>query len=291
MKFDPSLQPVTIIALALFFSFISTHSALASESGWVLTQRTKLFGDQYLYLSNHAVKCVNPKQGIGWITQSPNWNITFFNDKTKVYYPLASTSWKNKMAKNGLIPSDISWSKVSSGSIAGLKASQYQMINKATGQSNQPANGAKWSSATYWLADEINVPRNLSQLISTICGLPPSDSVPLSLSYSNQRGQTETLLSTYHQQTAMLPDWYFSTPTNYKLAKSEVEVLMSQQNRAFINELANDLTHDNKDNRGQSSANQLSINKLPDQLTLPGGKTVSKDQINKFLNKLKQNQQ
>src|ERR1700728_4026127 len=95
--------PINFILLSIYF-ITSLHPASAKETGWILTQRTKLFGDQYVYISTHGVKCINPKQGIGWITQTPNWNITFFNEKTKLYYPLSSSSWKTKIAKNGLIP-------------------------------------------------------------------------------------------------------------------------------------------------------------------------------------------
>ena len=79
------------------------------------------------------------------------------------------------------------------------------------------------------MADDINVPANLAQLISSTCGLPASDSIPLELSYRNQSGKTETLLNTYHQQTAVIPDSYFSSPSGYKIARSEVEVLVGQE--------------------------------------------------------------
>ncbi len=290
-----------ILAFLIFWCLCyCPKPAAATEDGWVLTQRSKTFGDQYLYLSANGVKCINPRQGIGWITQAPRWNITFFNDKTKLYYSLSCNNWKQKLIEHGLVPSDIVWSKVESGSIAGIKASEYKMTNSAHGGTNAGQSGTKsthngkWLSATYWLADQINVPASLSQLISAACGLPASDSVPLQLSYHGQNGQVETLLSTYHSERVPVPDQYFYLPTNYKLAKSEVAVLMSKENQALINELAEDFSHDNghgalSANRlsGQLSTGNLPLNKLPDQVTLPGGKTVTKGQISKFLEKLK----
>lgn len=280
-----------LLAICLVIAVLPTN---AKENGWILTQHSKIFGDQYIYISTHGVKCINPKQGIGWVTQTPNWNITFFNEKTQLYYPLSSSTWRTKIAKNGLVPSNITWSKVSTGTIAGLKASQYKMVNSAP---TTNAQSAKWRAATYWLADEINVPKSLAQLISSACGLPSSDSIPLELNYRNQRGGLETLLSTYHEQTAAIPDSYFSSPVGYKIARSEVEVLVSKENKALIDELANDLTSENPHTKinpqlidASRQISPESINKLPNQVNLPGGKTVSKDQINKFLNRLKQNQ-
>ncbi len=282
--------------LASIFCILSlacSQAFAAGDNGWVLTQHSKAFGDQYLYISTRGVKCFNPKQGIGWITQAPNWNITFFNEKTAVFYPLSSATWKKKMVQNGLIPSNINWSKVSSGSIAGLKATKYQMTNNVT---NQETNSkAKWQSAIYWLADNINVPASLSQLISIASGLPASDSVPLQLSYRNQNGQSDTLLSTYHQQSCTIPDSYFYLPRSYKIAKNEVEVLMSQENKSLLNDLANDLSHDNSPVRGNSPASiiskqhpELSLDKMPNQVALPGGKTVTKEQVSNFLKQLKE---
>ena len=282
------IQP---IFLAIYISYFLTSflPASAKENGWILTQHSKIIGDQYLYISPHGVKCINPKQGIGWISQTPNWNITFFNDKTKLYYPLSSASWKTKITKNGLVPANVSWSKISTGSIAGLKATEYQMVN-----SSSSANTNKWQSAAYWTANEINVPPSLAQLINSACGLPTSDAVPLQLSYRSQKGTTETLLSTYHQQNSNIPDSYFAAPTGYKMARNEVEVLVSQENRALINEFANDLGGDNPKSKlspqlidASKQITPENINKLPDQVSLPGGRTVSKDQISRFLNKLK----
>ncbi len=274
--------------------FISLSPCYSKEAGWILTQRSKTFGDQYIYINTHGVKCINPKQGLGWVSQAPSWNITFFNEKTKLYYPLSASTWKTKLAKSGLIPANISWSKVSTGTIAGLKASQYKMLNSAASSEKQ---SVKWLSATYWLADEITVPKSLAQLISSACGLPASDSIPLQLNYRSQKGNTETLLSTYHQQTAVIPDSYFSSPSGYKVARSEVEVLVSKENKALIDELANDLTSNNSNQKinpqlinASKQISPQSLNKLPNQVNLPGGRTVSKDQISKFLNKLKQSQ-
>ncbi len=259
----------------------------AEENGWILTQYSKAFGNQYVYLSATGVKCVNPRQGIGWIAQGPQWNITFFNDKTKLYYPLSYQHWKEKITKQGLTPSDISWSKIGTGSIAGMKANKYQMSNAASSKN------LKWSSAAYWLADDIKVPTSLAQLISSACGLPASDSIPLQLSYRDKNNQTVTLLQTYRQQQAKIPEQTFYLPTSYKLAKSEVAVLISQENRALLNDLAEDLGGDKTSVGNSMPASEkmptgnLPLDKVPDQITLPNGKTVTKGQINKFLDGLK----
>jgi hypothetical protein len=271
-----------IFLLIAFLFFASTTSVSAEENGWILTQNSKVFGDQYVYISTQGVKCINPRQGIGWIAQGPQWNITFFNDKTKVYYPISYQQWKTKINNQGITAANLSGAKIGSDVIAGMKATQYKMTNATS------SNVGKWQSADYWLSDDIRVPPSLGQLISSVCQLPASDLVPLKMSYRDKNNQPVNLLQTYRQQRASVPEQTFYLPHQYKLAKSEVEVLISQENRHLINELANDLNDRGEKSKDISStASGLSLDKVPDQVTLPNGRTVSKDQINKFLNGLK----
>ena len=129
-----------------FFSFIP--KALGEENGWVLTQYSKVLGNQYVYLSAAGVKCISPQNGVGWVSMSPNWNITFFNNKTNLYYPCSDTSWKVTVDKYKITPSDIKWVKVSSGYIAKIKASEYKATNTGVKSQMQEPNNAMPSSLT-----------------------------------------------------------------------------------------------------------------------------------------------
>jgi len=275
-------MPIFLIVAFLFF--VTSGTVSAADNGWILTQNSKVFGDQYVYISTQGVKCINPRQGMGWVSQGPQWNITFFNDKTKVYYPISYQKWKAKISTQGITPANLSGAKIGSGVIAGMKATQYKMTNAASSKASN------WQSADYWLADDIKVPPSLGQLISSVCQLPASDLVPLKMSYRDKNNQPVNILQTYRQQRANVPEKTFYLPHQYKLAKSEVEVLISQENRNLINELSNDLNDHSSGLKSRdisSTASGLSLDKVPDQVILPNGRTVSKDQINKFLNGLK----
>src|SRR6185369_10116768 len=52
--------------------FLQAAPALAQENGYVLTQRSKNLGDQYVYLSPSGLKCVNPREGLGLISRAPD---------------------------------------------------------------------------------------------------------------------------------------------------------------------------------------------------------------------------
>ncbi len=267
-----------IIVLAVLFTLQQqSQSATAAEQGWVLTQRSRQLGDQYVYLSGDGLKCINPKQGIGLVTQAPNWHIEIFNNRTRLYYTLTFDAWKRKLTASANLPANITWNKAGTANIAGLRSTHYVMRrNESTGA------GAKWLAADYWVADEIRVPPQLANMLSTVYGLPTMQFVPLRLAYTDPGGNVETILDTYQQQSTALPASYFVVPSNCVLAKNEMEVMVSNENRHLINDIAHDLEKD-------PSAQALNTNSIPTSgVTLPNGRTVSKQDISKYLNAFKQ---
>jgi hypothetical protein len=267
----------TLLALiVLYFLVPGSMTAIATEQGWILTQRSRQLGDQYVYLSEEGLKCINPKQGFGLVTQAPNWHIGIFNNKTKLYYTLSLDAWKQKLNFRTKLPTNISWNKAETTNIAGLRATHYVMHNQATQEQ-----GNSMLSADYWVADDIKVPPQLANMLSSVYGLPTMQNVPLRLAYTDTNGKVETVLDTYQQQSAPIPANSYTVPANYALAKNEAEVMISSENRQMINDIAHDL---GKDPSAQSLSNSIPASGV----TLPNGRNVSKQDISKFLNNFKQ---
>jgi hypothetical protein len=267
-----------LILLSVSFFGLCVAEGMTREMGWILTQSADPFGDQYVYLSNEGVKCYNPARGIGWVATSPNWNVTLFNDQTKLYYPFSYKTFKNwieQMRQHKLTSSDIHWSKIGSCSITGARATEYKASDTAV-----------TSSVSCWFADDIKVPSSLAQLINSVCGLPASDSIPLQLYQYDRYGRPAALLKTYRQQQAVIPQQTFYLPRNYKLAKDQAEIALSKQNLAALRKAVNQnngKTVSIDTNRLSSSG--LSLNKIPEQITLSNGKTITKAQIKKEMEK------
>ncbi len=276
-----ALSAVSLFCLSCACGYLP---ARADESGWVLTQRSSALGDQYVYLTASGIKIINPRQGIGFIIKAPNWDVLcFFNDQTRSYYPLSYAQWKAKLASKKESLSQIQWTRGKTSTIAGLRATQYQMKKSA----GAPARGPNdWLTAEYWVANEIKVSPKLADLLSTVYGTPDNMSVPLKLIYKTVDGRNGAILDTYRQQITSIPASYFSSPTGYQLAKSEVAVMVTNEHRQLLEDLAKDL------GRGDTTSlkkSKLSIDSVPAQgLTLPNGTTVSKEQINGFIDAFKQ---
>jgi hypothetical protein len=263
--------------------------AEADERGWVLTQRSAVLGDQYVYISPGGIKIVNPRQGVGSIVKPPNWDVLFFNDQTHLIYPLNYQQWKNKLSSKQRSLSNIKWNRGGSATIAGLNANEYRMQNLAA----RPKNPNDWISAEYWVARDIRVSPKLAELLAAAYGTPDNASVPLRLTYKTAAGKDGVSLDTYYQKVTAIPSNFFQGPTGYQLAKSEADVMLNNENRQMLNDLANDLGR--TDSTGATSATIHSANGRSATITvpqegihLPNGKTVSKDQISKFLDAFKQ---
>jgi hypothetical protein len=269
-------QSFWLIACLLTFP-VTGLKAQADEQGWVLTQRSTTLGDQYVYISPSGVKILNAQQGVGTIVSAPNWDVLFFNDKTKIYYPMSYQQWKTKLASNKSKIPRAAWSPGRSGTIVGLRASQYVMKNSAA-----PRTPNDWVSAEYWVANDIKVNPRLSELLSTAYGTPDNSCVPLRLTYKTASGKSGTSLDTYREQATSIPGSYFNGPSGYQLAKSEVDVMMTNEHRQIMNDIANDL--------GKTETSRAAQHIPAQGMTLPNGKTYSRDQINRFVDALKSHQ-
>jgi len=269
-------RPISLGLIACLATLsLSGLKAQADEQGWVLTQRSSTLGDQYVYISASGVKIQNAQQGVGTIIHAPSWNVLFFNDKTKVYYPMGFEQWKAKLANNKKIPR-ANWTRGRTGKILSLNATQYVMKN------NTPKTPNEWVSAEYWVANDIKVNPKLSELLATAYGTPDNSGVPLRLTYKTSAGRSGTSLDTYREQQAPIPSSYYSGPSGYTLAKSEVDVMMSNEHRQIMDDIANDL--------GNTDAKRAAQH-IPDAgMKLPNGKTYSKADISRFVDALKAHQ-
>ena len=251
--------------------------AQADEQGWVLTQRSSTLGDQYVYISSEGVKIANNAQGVGTIVRGPSWDVLFFNDKTKIYYPMSYGQWKTKLSSNKSKIPHAAWSQGKVGSIVGLRATQYVMKNAGA-----PRSPNDWVSAEYWVANDIKVNSRLSELLSTAYGTPDNSCVPLRLIYKTASGKTGVSLDTYREQSTNIPTSYFNGPAGYQLAKSEVDVMMTNEHRQIMDDIANDL--------GKTDTSRAAQHIPAQGMTLPNGKTYSREQITRFVDALKSHQ-
>lgn len=253
---------------------VSSAPARADDKGWVLTQKSLMMGDMYLYVSPSGFKFVNPKAGVNFVTRSPNWDVLMFNDKTKVCYSASLDTFKKQVTAN--LPQRRSelgqgnWQKGSVSNIANLRATQYVMSDAAGVQARVAARSKKQPSqhlkaADYWVCEDIQVPPQLADLLSSMYGLPNTLNVPLRLSVTTAEQGTKLQLDTYRSQACPIPISYYSMPSGYRPVKSSVEVMADEDTKQIIDDMAKDLGNEGGNNN----------------------KPITNDDLDRFLNKFK----
>lgn len=240
MRFSSFLLLAVSLCAASFCGGFSSAPALADEKGWVLTQKSEKFGDQYIYISGNGLKLVSPSRGINIVTCAPDWNVALYNDKTRMYYSTTFDKWMadldRKTAGNGQDMSDRNWAKAGSQKVAGLSATQYTM----NGGGPRVAKHAAIRHADCWISDDIAVPGRISKMLAKAYGLPDTHMFPLKVSYVNSSGSLSSMLDTYYQKTCPIPANYFGLPMGYKRGESEADVMIDDETKQILNDLASD---------------------------------------------------
>jgi hypothetical protein len=256
----------------------------AEETGWVLTQRSARLGDQYLYVSEHGVKMVNPKLGITITCRAPGYELYVCNSGTRNYYETTADAWKHQaIARQG--NTDFSgtsgWRPTGTTVVAGLPSAVYTLEGSWV---RRRANGRTVVSdskgATYCLATGIRVPPKLCELLSTAIGVPSLMGVPVRLAI-RESGGIRSILDTYRCDRAPLTAAYFAKPLGYRKVATDAEVMLSAEDDKMIQDMAHSL--------GNSSTSNDALAKAAAQYS-KGGAGPSADEIKSAIEAYKRNQ-
>jgi len=230
-----TLRALPLLVVLLGYFALTASAALADEQGWVLTQRSEVIGDQYVYVAPSGVKIVNPKIGYNIILCAPDWNVCMFNDKTKTYYSVSYGQWMSEIRKQmGNRSNELrsgTWRKSAGTTVCGLRASTYTM---------QAAGARHLRNATCWVSDDIVVPRQITEMLAQSYGLPDNKAYPLKLNTVTNQGKLVVQLDTYNSQPCAIPSTYFYLPQGYTRVNSKEEVMVDDDTKQILRDLAND---------------------------------------------------
>jgi hypothetical protein len=273
-----------ILGFILCLFALAPTTAFAGDAGWVLTQRSARLGDQYLYISEHGVKLVNPKLGLVIICRSPGFELFVCNDSTHNYYETTAEAWKHQsIARQG--STDFSgttgWHATGRTTVAGVPATIFSLDGTWV---KRRANGSNVVSdtkgATYCLAQGIQVPPKLTELLSTALGVPNMPGVPVRLAL-NENGGIRSVLDTYRIDHAPLSAAYFARPLGYRKVATDAEVMLSSEDDKMIQDMAHSL--------GDSSTSNDALAKAAAKYS-KGGAGPTADEIKSAIEAYKRNQ-
>lgn len=300
--------PLAIGSLAgLIATFAAAGPAFADEPGWVLTQRSEQMGDQYIYVSANGFKWVNPKSGANVVTTGPSWTVTMYNEKSKMYYETTFDKWKSQIASTGgqraAEMRSNPWVQTGSGVVAGVKATKYSMKGGSVANMQRSKDGrlrktlATVQGAECWVSDEIPVPAPVASMLSQAYGMPQTKYFPLRVTYINS-GRPGTALDTLNSKSCSMPVGYYAKPQGYILAKSQAEVLMDDETKQILRDMASELEDSPRSAASGGNNSTPSPSPVPTQATRPpaaapansvqvGGMNLDKDKLTRLLQQLK----
>lgn len=272
------MQKITLTGLFLLICVGYCLPCNAQQKGWSLTQRSDFMGDQYVYVCKNGFKWVNPKAGANIVTQGPGWTVIMYNSKTKQYFQTTLEKWKRQVLSTGGRRAKemrkAGWRKSGSGTISGLKATKYVMDGKASGLKTV-------KRASCWVSDDIQVPAPIADMLNSAYGMPRTRYFPLRVTYLTNSGQVKTALNTYQSSICAIPGNYFTRPKGYALASSQAEIMMDDETRQLLRDMAGEIDGQRPAPRKQAVKR---VKQAPKNKPKPGS---TSDQLTKLLDSLK----
>lgn len=193
------------------------------------------------------------------------------------------------------------WVQTGAGQVAGIKAIKYSMKGGSVADLQRSKNGqirktlATVQGAECWVSQEIPVPAPVANMLSQAYGLPQTKYFPLRVNYINS-GRAGTALDTLNSKTCNIPAGYYAKPQGYLLAKSQAEVLMDDETKQILRDMASEL-EDSPRSAPPSGGNNAMASPAPSApVARPaapansvqvGGMNLDKDKLTKLLQQLK----
>lgn len=195
---------------------------LAGEPGWILTQDSDYYGTCRAEVSAKGFKLESRKLGMVMYTLPPKWDVVSINDKSKIYCAGPLSEWKRTFTfrtRELKSKHQRQVKKGKTGTIAGLNAVQYLLVRNERRESTK--------TVDFWVARDIKVPQEASELIAIASGLPSNLGVPLRMT-TDKLGHKVVMLDTLKSQRAPVSPASYQIPKGYKKVTSFMAMLLEE---------------------------------------------------------------
>lgn len=198
------------------------------ENAWVLSQKTRVFGDQLVYITDRKVRIECPKRGAYTLSVSPFKKVFVVDYRNKTYYEADPESTKgvvmqriyNLIGSNAQAPS---WKVIEKSEIATLKAAHYVSTDRKGLLNSQEKLGSNLiyhiQKDGFWVAEDPRLPAKCANVLAHLNGLPPVNKVPLRFVYGGKK--VKCMLDTTLCQRKPVSPAIFEIPRDYKKVSSE----------------------------------------------------------------------
>jgi hypothetical protein len=222
-----------LIVSAWLFFFTGCCPALAKLNGWTIDQTSDYFGKAKAFVTEKGVVMSADKFGISFVMQAPKWEITGYNEKSKVYSQTTRNEWQHEFSPDASVQKVVPV-KGASETMSGVKVTKYYVDNAYRGRLHVVQGQVKeatFRGHTYntvcWVCDEVGAPQPFIDFLGQAFQLPVGVGFPMKVIEIGKDGKVVTSLNTTLVKHTSFEPNVFALRKGYKRADNEMEVLVS----------------------------------------------------------------
>jgi len=238
-----SKLPVALLVVAL--AMLPIISALAGRSaspnGLKLTQRSKTYGTQDVYISPLGIKVINEKMGRGMICGPPDWKVINWCTRTNSYAIEDYKKWKPYLSMSDQVFSgfdirEVPFEKPTVGKVANQPTRHYKSPQAFAQEmlyrhAHRTSPGAAPQVVHFDLMEAPSMPAQIGALMERSYQTPEVTGVPLRVSYLNCNNENTIELDTISLTPIELTKSDYVFPKNFKKMQTDAEIYRPPSNQ------------------------------------------------------------
>jgi hypothetical protein len=224
---------ITLFLLALAV-VVPVDASTGDQHGWLLDQTSSSTGRHRIYLSPDAIKIVDDQSGNTLVSTAPDWTVRIYNDRSKRLFVSKGQQYASGSSVYVAVGLGIHFYKLplnleGHSLLRGMPVSLYvtpKLAGEKKGEGRQrfdALNGIL--RASYYVSNEIRVPKSAQKILVNFYGLPDKDGIPIELHYDNVSHEHVKWLTTNSLKRTNLKAVEFTYPRNYQVARREIDLL------------------------------------------------------------------
>ena len=241
VKLKRSTYTIPIFALTLF-SLVGLPTACFANDGLEIRQTSKMVGPHTIFVTDSAVKIVEPLTAITYLCRKPQWQWQVFNGHTGKYYQCKPEAFTGTACERMVIFLHEKLLKRSFKTMSPAKMMNQSVqrlwapLGFSATESINPSAGHKQRYFACSLLACDSLPESVRQAIGRIYGVPISG-IPLEVTYTDELNAERKALVTVALERKALGVESFAVPKNCSKVQTEREVFRDEERDSDVNQL------------------------------------------------------
>lgn len=230
----------------------SKKKSLSQQSvrGWFIEQHNPHTGDWTVYLSDAGMSATNQQLGCTLVTSAPNWDMTIYNERTKMYFSSPLEKWNGLSGVLHGAARDTGQQLNYPGSPVAVKPAEKVrdtaiLNHKATVYRSDSLVTSGLRKLEFAVTPDVQPSAHLKQVFGKLYGVKAikTKGLPIMVSYLDQNGKKTLVFETTKLLQIDVPanKLQFTNKANYKKVETEISVFIDEKGNNDIENILGDL--------------------------------------------------